>query len=79
MRYLDEDEEFITKLFHGEFHVVVNKTSETGRVREAFRKDVMAAFSQLRYSREMDRVACAIRATTIFYPRQVKAKTGGDL
>lgn len=78
-RYLDEDEEFITKLFHGEFRVVVNEASETGRVREAFRKDVTAAFPQLRHSREMDRVGAGIRATTTLHPREVEAKTGGDL
>jgi len=77
-RYLDKGEEFITELFHGELRAIVKEVSDAGDVRQAFLRDLEAAFPYVEYSQALD-IAKGIRATTVLHPKEVETKTGGDL
>ena len=73
-RYFDQDEEFITQLFHGELRAVVEKASNEGIVRKSFLKDLEGAFPNLKYSQDLSRIAEGIRATTVLHPRELEKK-----
>ena len=78
-RYHDEDEPFITNLFHGELGVAVKEASDKGRVRRAFLQDIQSAFPEIDHSAEIELRISEIGATVTFHPGKIERLTGGDL
>ena len=78
-RHWDQDEEFITELFRGEFRRSVESLAETDVVAEAFLWDLKARFPLLSSRIELRRLATGVSATTTWHPREIERKTGGDL
>lgn len=75
----DEDEEFITKLFQGEFRSVVEKSNNSGDIKTAFLHDIETQFPSHRNSSELLTLANDISATVTFHPKMVEGTTKGDL
>ncbi len=78
-RYIDSNEEFITKLFHGEFRRAVDEASSTVAVQDAFLHDLESAFPDLQHSGDLNRLANGISATTTLHSLETEKKSGGDI
>jgi hypothetical protein len=77
-KYHDLDEEFITRLFYGEFAYSLNQASGKGLIRRAFLIDLQNAFPKLRNSRELNAIPNALIAEVSLHKREVERITGGD-
>lgn len=78
-RFHDQDEEFITKLFHGEFRGVLAAATKAGSVKRAFCNDVKSHIPEIRYTGDLERLASGIAATVSLHPREIEKRTGGDI
>jgi hypothetical protein len=77
-KYHDLDEEFITRLFYGEFAYSLHQASVKGLIRRAFLTDLQSAFPKLRNSRELNAIPNALIAEVSLHKREVERVTGGD-
>ncbi|HMK37653.1 MAG TPA: hypothetical protein VK463_21450 [Desulfomonilaceae bacterium] len=78
-RHFDADEEFITSLFIGELRKSADEATKFGRVREAFLQDLLTAFPDESDFGNLGQIAEGITAIITRHPRQIEAKTGGDM
>jgi hypothetical protein len=78
LKHPDEDEEFITKFFYGEFREAVRMASQQGRVESAFETDLRNAFPGW-LSDDLLGLARGIQATAIYHDRAFERYSGGDL
>lgn len=77
-KYHDPDEEFVTRLFYGEFAYSLNQASGKGLIKRAFLIDLQNAFPKLRNSRELNAIPNALIAEVSLHKREVERITGGD-
>lgn len=75
----DQNEEFITDFFRGNFRSAIKSLAETKRIAKAFLTDLRRFFPQFKSSDKLELLANDVTATTTFHPREVERKTGGDL
>ena len=78
-KHWDQDEEFVTELFRGEFRQSVQGLAETDAIGTAFLQDLHSQFPALMFRTELSWLATGVSATTTFHPREVERRTGGDL
>lgn len=77
-KYHDPDEEFITRLFCGEFSYALRKASERGLIKEAFLEDLRRAYPDLSYHSEIALIADNLIADVSLHKRHIEKFTGGD-
>jgi hypothetical protein len=76
-KHPDLDEEFITRLFYGEFSFSVHRASKKGDISEAFLNDLEQAFFNLGYIGQLD-IFEGLIAEVSLHKREVEKFTGGD-
>lgn len=76
-KHPDLDEEFITRLFYGEFSFSVRRASEKGTISKAFLNDLEQAFPNLGYIGQLD-VFEGLIAEVLLHKKEVEKFTGGD-
>ncbi len=74
----DQDEEFITKFFHGHFRRTVRNADEGGLIKAAFLDDLQSEFPCDIETGYLDRLAADITATVELHSKQDEGKSGGD-
>jgi hypothetical protein len=77
-KYHDYDEEFITRLFCGEFSFLLRKASDDGLIKQGFLQDLRYAYPQLGYINEFKLIAENLIADVSFHKRHIEKFTGGD-
>jgi hypothetical protein len=77
-KHPDLDEEFITRLFYGEFAFLVYEASANGEIRQAFLSDLKIAFPNLAYSPQLESLPSGLIADMSLHKRDVEKFTGGD-
>jgi hypothetical protein len=76
-KHPDLDEEFITRLFYGEFSFSVHRVSKKGDISKAFLNDLEQAFRNLGYPGQLD-VFEGLIAEVSLHKREIEKFTGGD-
>jgi len=76
-KHPDLDEEFITRLFYGEFSFSVRGASKRGDISKAFLNDLEQAFPNLGYIGQLD-VFEGLIAKVSLHKKEVEKFTGGD-
>lgn len=77
-KHWDANEEFITKLFHGEFRYVLEQASAKGAVAAAFLEDLRRELEEVE-DHSLQRIASGLIATATLHTRDTERRTGGDL
>jgi hypothetical protein len=77
-KYDSADEEFITRLFHGELRFALKTATEKRAISDAFHADLTAALSGAFDSHTLQNLSADIFAESRFHKRSVEAKTGAD-
>ena len=77
-KYRDPDEEFITRLFCGEFSFSLRKASMQGLIRKSFLEDLRRAYPELGHCRELTLIAENLIADVSLHKRHIEKFTGGD-
>jgi len=78
-KHHDADEEFITKLFHGEFREVLEAGAKDKTVERAFLEDLRRHIPESHLASQLVQLARGISATVALHPRQIEKMTGGDI
>ena len=78
-KHHDADEEFITKLFHGEFREVLEAGAKDKTVKRAFLEDLRRHIPESHLASQLVQLARGISATVALHPRQIEKMTGGDI
>jgi hypothetical protein len=76
-KHPDLDEEFITRLFYGEFAFLLREASKKGDISQAFLFDMEQAFPNLGYPGQLD-VFEGLIAEVSLHKKKVEKLTGGD-
>lgn len=76
-KHPDLNEEFITRLFYGEFSFSVRGASKKGDISKAFLNDLEQAFPNLGYIGQLD-IFEGLIAEVSLHKREVEKITGGD-
>ena len=77
-KYDSADEEFITRLFHGELRFALKTATEEQAVSNAFHADLTSALSGAFDSYTLQNLSADIFAESRFHKRSVEAKSGAD-
>jgi hypothetical protein len=77
-KYDSADEEFITRLFHGELRFALKIATEQRAISDAFHADLTAALSSAFDSDTLQNLAADIFAESRFHKRSIEAETGAD-
>lgn len=77
-KYDSADEEFITRLFHGELRFALRTATEKRAISDAFHADLTAALSGLFDLHTLQNLSADVFAESRFHRRSVETKTGGD-
>jgi hypothetical protein len=72
------DEEFITRLLHGELRFALKNATEQGHVSRAFQNDLTAALGAVADYDILERLSADVFADSRFHKRSVETLTGGD-
>lgn len=76
-KYHDYDEEFLTRLFCGEFSFELREASKKGRIAKAFLEDLRSEYPKINYS-SAKTITENLIADIHFHKRHVEKVTGGD-